>query len=81
MMLYGNGGWNPWMLALMVCGMVLFWGFVFWGATVLFRGSRSDTDGRGSQLASGQILHERLVRGEINTEEYERLQKLIGSSP
>jgi len=28
-MFYGNGGWNPWMLALMVCGMLLFWGFPF----------------------------------------------------
>ena len=78
MMFHGTGGWNPWTLALMVCGMLLFWGFVVWGAMVLFRGSRPDR--RGPPLDSGQMLDERLARGEINTEEYERLRKLIGST-
>ena len=78
MMFYGNGGWNPWMLALMVCGMLLFWAFVIWGAVVLFRGSRPA--GHGPQLDSGQILRDRLARGEISSEEYESLRKLISSA-
>ena len=78
MMSYVNGGWSPWMLALMVSGMLLFWGFDIWGSMVLFRGSRPGS--RGPQLNSGQILNERLARGEISTEECERLRKLIGFS-
>jgi putative membrane protein len=78
MMFYGNGGWSPWMLAVMLGGMLLFWGFVIWGGIVLFRGSRSGRP--GPQSDSGQILNERLARGEISTEEYERLRKLIGST-
>jgi uncharacterized membrane protein len=78
MMFYENGGWSPWMLASMVSGMLLFWGFVIWGGIVLFRGSRPGS--RGPQLDSGQILNERLARREISTEEYERLRKLIGST-
>jgi uncharacterized membrane protein len=78
MMFYGNSGWSPWMLALIVNGTLLFWGFVIWGGIVLFGGSRPDR--RSSQLGSRQILDERPARGEISTEEYEGLGKLIGST-
>ena len=38
MMFYdGNGGWRPWMPALMVIAMPLFWGLVIWGAVPLPR--------------------------------------------
>ena len=78
-MMYGIGGWNPWMLALMTIGILLFWGFVIWGGLQLFRGSRLVNHGSG-RLRSGQILNERLARGEISTEEFERQQKLIDST-
>jgi putative membrane protein len=72
---YGNGGWHPWMLALMWIGMLLFWGLVAWGVIALFRGPGW---GRGSGPSDPvKILHERLARGEIDVEEYERRRDLI----
>jgi putative membrane protein len=75
----GNGGWNPWMIALMWFGMLVFWGLVAWGIVALIhsRGWRE----RG--LASPdpeRILKERLARGEITTEEYERVRAVVKSS-
>jgi putative membrane protein len=68
MMFYdGNGGWHPWMLALMLVGMLLFWALVIWGAVFLFRGSGSGSRDSG-QADPEQILKERLGRGEISTE-------------
>jgi putative membrane protein len=78
MMFYGGGGWNPWMVALMIVGMLLFWGFVIWGGLLLFRGSRSGPSG-STPPEPGQVLNQRLARGEISTKEYERLRKLIES--
>jgi putative membrane protein len=79
MMFYGNGGRSPWMLALVVSGMLLFWGSVICGSIALVRGSRSDGSG-AAPSEPGQVLNERLARGEISVEEYERLRKLIGST-
>jgi hypothetical protein len=59
MMFYGGGGWNPWMVALMIVGMLLFWGFVIWGGLLLFRGSRSGPSG-STPPEPGQVLNQRL---------------------
>jgi putative membrane protein len=75
---YGNGE-HLWVAVVMSVGMLVFWALVVWWAIVLFRGSSW-----GSQSAPppdpAQILKARLARGEINTDEYERLQELIGSN-
>jgi uncharacterized membrane protein len=76
-MMYGFGGWNPWMLSLLSIGILLFWGFLVWGGLLLFR--RSGSGSRGSApVDTEQILNGRLARGEISTEEYDRQR--IGSS-
>jgi hypothetical protein len=35
----GNGGWNPWMIALMWFGMLVFWALVAWGIVALIQSS------------------------------------------
>lgn len=77
MLWYGNGGWHPWVAVVMWVGMLVFWALVIWGAVTLFRGS-----GRGHPPGPSdpeQILKERLARGEIDVEEYERRRDLIAS--
>jgi len=79
MMFYnGNDGWHPWMVALMLVGMLLFWALVVWGAIALFRGSGSGNRGAAPSDPE-QILKERLARGEIDKEEYQRLRGLVRS--
>jgi putative membrane protein len=76
---YGNGG-HLWVAVLMSVGMLVFWALVVWGAIALFRGSPWGGP-RVPPPDPVQILKARLARGEIDTDEYHRLQDLIGSHP
>lgn len=75
---YGNGVWHPWVAVLMWIGMLVFWGLVVWGAIALFRGAGWGGRGPGPSDPE-QILKARLARGEIDSEEYERLRDLVRS--
>lgn len=82
MMWYADGGMAWWGWLLMSLGMVAFWGFVIWAVwALLATGGRRPGDVRPPADAR-TILDERLARGEIDGEEYQRLRKLIeGGSP
>ncbi len=65
-----NDSWSGWNWALMMIGMVAFWGFVIWAVMAFVRSpNRSRRDGSGSPSAE-QILAERLAAGEIDGDEY-----------
>jgi putative membrane protein len=74
----GNGGWNPWMIALMWFGMLVFWALVAWGIVALIQSSGGQARGL-TPADPEQILKERLARGEITMEEYERLRAVMKS--
>jgi putative membrane protein len=74
----GNGGWSTWTVALMWFGMLVFWALVAWGVVSLVRASGADRPTASSEPE--QILKVRLARGEITTDEYEKLRNVIKSS-
>ena len=77
MFFWYGGGWGAWQVALMVVGMVAFWGLLIWAVYALVV---SSTRPAGRQPGGGgprQILDERLARGEIDTDEYRRLRQVL----
>ena len=80
MMFWNGGHWAFWQVALMWAGMIAFWGLLIWFVYSRFTaasGSSSPSDDKG---VAGQILDERLARGEIDSDEYARLRAAITSS-
>ena len=75
-----NDGWSWWNGAVMMIGMVAFWGLVAW---VFVRLSRSAARSPGDTPRSPeQILGERFAAGEIDTDEYRRrLDELRNRQP
>jgi len=81
-MMFGyGGGWPFWETALMWVGMVAFLGLLSWAVYyALANAARKPRRDRYPQAgAAARILDERLARGEINADEYQRLRDLIGS--
>jgi putative membrane protein len=88
-MMFWNGGWPFWEVALMWVGMIAFWGLLIWAAYALIisaaRRPGPQTPGgkhRGAEHRSEDarhILDERLARGEIDTDEYRRLRDELAS--
>jgi putative membrane protein len=81
MMFWYDGGWAWWQAGLMWLVMIAFWALLIWGVYTLVTGinrrpgeagNRSRRDG-----AALRILDERLARGEIDTEEYQRLREIL----
>ncbi len=79
MMFWNGGGWPFWEVALMWAGMIAFWGLLIWAVYALITNAtrRPDPEHRGEDAR--RILDERLARGEIDTEDYQRLRDLIAS--
>ncbi len=76
-MMFGyGGGWPSWEVALMWVAMIAFWGLLIWAVYALITSARKPDTGPSSQDPR-QILDQRLARGEIDTEEYQRLRDLI----
>src|SRR5215831_20460607 len=78
MMFWYGGGWPFWEVSLMWVGMIAFWGLVIWALYALItsatrRSSPRPGDGQRRGDDARRILDERLARGEIDTEEYQRL--------
>ena len=64
-----NDGWTGWNWALMLIGMIAFWGVVAWAIVAFVRSpSQSVSDGTDS---AEQILARRLASGEIEGDEYQ----------
>jgi putative membrane protein len=69
---YGHAGWALWQISLMWAVMITFGGLVVWAVYALITGGRKPGAGGGG--GARQILDERLARGEIDTDEYQRLR-------
>jgi putative membrane protein len=77
MMFWNGGGWPFWEVALMWAGMIAFWGLLIWAVYALVTSAtRRHGPGPGDGDAR-QILDGRLARGEIDTEEYQRLHDVL----
>ena len=86
MMFWYGGGWAWWQAGLMWLGMIAFWALLIWAVYALVAGvtRRPGQAGPGGQPQPGdarRILDERLARGEIDTEEYQRLREVLESGP
>jgi putative membrane protein len=59
-------------------GMIVFWGLLIWGAYALITNltRKPPETGHGNEDAV-RILDQRLARGEIGADEYQRLRDLI----
>lgn len=81
MMWWNDGGWGVGGWLLMTLMMVAFWGGLVVLAAWLVQGSRSDTYPRPSAESptdeADRILAERLARGEIDEDEFERRRNLL----
>lgn len=86
-MMYWNGVDHPGGVgyALMIIGMILFWGLLIFGIVLLVRYSNADTRGPTHPPVTHtaqQLLAERFARGELDEHEYlSRLATLHGQSP
>ena len=69
-----------WQVALMSLRMIIFWGLLIWGLYVLITGSsrHSATRRQSSCGDARQNLDQRLTRGEIDLDQYHRLNELLG---
>jgi putative membrane protein len=81
MMFWYGGGWAWWQAGLMWIAMIAFWVFLIWAIYALVTGvmRRGSEPGHGGQQPGDarRILDERLARGEIDTEEYQRLRGVL----
>ena len=80
MMFWNGGHWVFWQAALMWFVMIAFWGLVIWAPYGLLTGAtRGWTRHWGDPGSSDarSVLDERLARGEIGPDEYERLRDLL----
>jgi putative membrane protein len=83
MMFWNGGGWVWWQAGLMWLVMIAFWALVIWAiyALVTHVSRRPDQAGPGDRQSqpgdARRILDERLARGEIDTEEYQRLRDVL----
>ena len=71
-MMWGMDGGGWWWFV--IPGMIVFWVAVIAGAAGLF----SSTGGRSRRREAEEILADRLARGEIDVEEYERRKDALG---
>ena len=90
MMFWYGGGWGWWQAGLMWLAMIAFWALLAWAIYALVRGvarrpDQTGPDGQPQASDARRILDERLARGEIDAEEYQRLRDLLdggaGRSP
>ena len=59
--------------------MILFWALLIWGAYVLISNANRKSQGKEQEDDPRRILDQRLARGEIDAEEYWRLNDLLTS--
>ena len=79
MMFWDGSGWAWWQGGLMWLGMIVFWGLLIWAAYAVITNLTRKPGAPGSGDDAQRILDQRLARGEISPEEYQRLRDLIGS--
>lgn len=82
MMFWYGGGWAWWQAGPMWVAMIAFWALLIWAVYAPVTGAtrRPGQAGPGGQPQASdarRILDERLARGEVDTEEYQRLRNLL----
>ena len=81
MMMIWNGSWAWWQASLMWLAMIAFWALLIWliyalVTGVIGRGRQPERDEERGDDAR-RILDQRLARGEIDLEEYQRLRDVM----
>ena len=79
MMFWYGGHWAWWQGGLMWVAMIAFWGLLIWGVYALITNLTRKPEVRDGSDDARRILDQRLARGEISPEEYQRLRDLIGT--
>jgi len=79
MMFWYGGHWAWWQGGLMWLGMILFWGVLIWAVYALITNLTHKPGPTDSGEDALGILDQRLAKGEISPEEYQRLRDLIGA--
>jgi len=79
MMFWYGGHWAWWQGGLMWLGMIAFWGVLIWAAYAVITNLTRKPDTPDSGNDARRILDQRVAKGEISPEEYQRLRGLIGS--
>ena len=82
MMFWYGGSWAWWQAGLMWLVMIAFWALIIWAIYALVVGitrrpDQASPDGQRQPGDARAILDERLARGEIDAEEYQRLRDLL----
>jgi putative membrane protein len=83
MMFWYGGGWAWWQAGLMWLAMIAFLALLIWAVYALVTGGITRRPGQTEQGGQRQfgdprrILDERLARGEIDPEEYQRLRDVL----
>ncbi len=72
-----NDSWSGWNWALMMIGMVAFWGLVAWAIVGLFRSPNRPRSRRSD--SAEEILAGRLAAGEIEGDEYQHRLDVLRS--
>src|SRR5262249_6636189 len=75
---YGNS-WAWWQAGLMWVAMIAFWGAVIWAAYAVITNLTRKPGTPDSSGDARSILDQRLARGEVGPEQYQRLRGLIGT--
>ena len=72
-----NDSWSGWNWALMMTGMVVFWGLVAWAIVALVRSPNRSQ--RVTNNSAEEILAGRLAAGEIEGDEYQQRLDVLRS--
>ena len=83
-MMIWSSGWAWWQASLMWLAMIAFWALLIWLIYALVTGAIGwgRRPERGEERGDGdarRILDERLARGEVDLEEYQRLCEVLDS--
>jgi putative membrane protein len=79
MMFWYGGHWAFWQIGLGWAGMVAFWGLLIWGGYALIASVTRKPADKEHGGDPRRILDQRLARGEIDAEQYQRLRDLLTS--
>jgi len=74
MMGYYGYGMSPWMWAVGMLVMLVFWGGL---AALIVYGIRAFSRSRNAPESAEEILRRRLAAGQISPEDYERTRKVL----
>ena len=87
MMFWYGGGWAWWQAGLMWVGVIAFWALLIWAVYAVIKSittrdaGQPEPSGQRQAADPRRILDERLARGEIDPEEYQRPREVLKHDP